>query len=247
MYFSGPKKQYQKCGSIRLSSRMHTSRGQSNMDGYLNDLNSYWDSRFKGEGKIWGDSPSRTAPLALEFFKRHAVHKILVPGSGYGRHTKFFSSQGYDVYGVELSEKACAIAKQNNPNTKLIHGSYLDIAFDDAFFDAVYCFNVLHLLREKERRLFVHKCHAELANEGICFFTVFSDEEESYGKGQEVEPNTFESKPNRPVHYFSGEEIKNQFHPFDIIEENIINDPENHGEAGEHTHRLRYILCQKTA
>ncbi len=217
------------------------------MNNYLDNLNSYWEKRFEDENKIWGDSPSQTIYRAIDFFKKYEVKKILVPGAGYGRHTNFLSSQGYEVCGVEISKKACAIAKENDLKTKMMLGSCLDIDFGRESFDAIYCFNLLHLFREKEREFFINKCYQELKIGGICFFVVFSDKEESYGKGTEVEKYTFESKPGRPVHYFSSEDIRSHFHKFEIIEENIINDPENHGDAGEHTHCLRYIVCNKIA
>lgn len=220
---------------------------ENNMNNYLDNLSPYWDKRFEAENKIWGDEPSRTVYNALDIFKKYKVKKILVPGAGYGRHTGFFSSLGYDVCGVEISKKACAIATENDPKTKIIPGSCLDTAFEQETFDAIYCFNLLHLLREKERTLFINKCLLELKKGGICFFVVFSDKEESYGKGTEVEKNTFESKPGRPVHYFSGQDLINHFSKFELIDEGLINDPENHGNIGEHTHCLRYIACKKIA
>jgi SAM-dependent methyltransferase len=217
------------------------------MENYLNNLEPYWTNRFKSENKIWGDTPSNTAYRAIELFKTLKINKILVPGSGYGRHTKLFSASGYNVTGIEISPEACSIAKTNDPDTMLFNGSVLDIVFEKESFDAIYCFNVLHLLREKERELFIDKCHKELKLNGICFFVVFSDEEESYGKGQEVEKDTFESKPGRPVHYFSRDDLQHHFRKFEIIEEGLIDDQEEHGDTGPHTHRLRYIACKKTA
>jgi SAM-dependent methyltransferase len=217
------------------------------MDDYLKNLEPYWSNRYRIENKIWGDVPSNTAHLALKIFRKSKVKNILVPGSGYGRHTKLFSSSGFNVTGVEISPEACSIAKKNDPDTKLFEGSVLDISFKRATFDAIYCFNLLHLFREKEREEFIDKCHRELKTNGICFFVVFSEEEESYGKGNEVEKGTFESKPGRPVHYFSNNDLRNHFRKFELIEEGIVDDAETHGEVGYHVHRLRYIACKKTA
>ena len=217
------------------------------MDDYLKNLEPYWTNRFKNENKIWGDNPSNTAYHAIELFQTLEINKILVPGSGYGRHTKLFSSSGYDVTGIEISLYACSIAKINDPKSMVLNGSVLDINFQNELFDAIYCFNLLHLFRGKERKKFVSKCYQELKINGICFFVVFSEEEESYGKGGEIEKNTFESKPGRPVHYFSKHDLQRHFKKFKIIEEGIIDDPEEHGDIGRHIHRLRYIVCKKTA
>jgi len=217
------------------------------MDDYLKNMEPYWTGRFKKEDKIWGDTPSNTARRVLNLFQSLKINKILVPGSGYGRHTKLFSSSGYNVTGIEISNEACSIAEKNDPNTKVFNGSVLDIGFENETFDAIYCFNVLHLFREKERIKLVDKCFQELKMNGICFFVVFSDEEESCGKGEQIEKNTFESKPGRPVHYFSIEDLLQHFQKYNLIEEGVIDDPEDHGNIGPHTHRLRYIICKKVA
>ena len=217
------------------------------MDDYLKNLEPYWTNRFRNENKIWGDTPSNTAYHALELFQTLKTNNILVPGAGYGRHTKLFSSSGYDVTGIEISMEACSIAKKNDPDTKILNGSVLDIGFENETFDAIYCFNVLHLFREKEREKFINKCYQELKINGICFFVVFSEEEESYGKGEEIEKNSFESKPGRPVHYFSKYDLQQHFKKFEVIEEGIVDDPEEHGDIGHHIHRLRFIVCKKTA
>jgi hypothetical protein len=82
-----------------------------------------------------------------------------------------------------------------------------------------------------------------MKNNGLMFFTVFSEKEESYGKGREVEKNTYESKPGRPVHYFNEDDLREHFENMEIVETGITEDPEEHGE-GPHTHILRYI-CVK--
>jgi SAM-dependent methyltransferase len=204
-------------------------------------MNEYWDKRFEAEGRIWGDLPSRTAGRALEFFRRAGAKKILVPGSGYGRNTRLFSASGFDVTGIEISPRAYAMALTFDTLSRFYNASALDMSFLAGRFDAVYGCNVLHLLREKERKLFLQRCAERVKDNGLMFFAVFSEKEESYGKGEEVEKDTFESKPGRPVHYFTDSDLKAHFENMEILEMGIIADPENHGAEGPHTHQLRYI------
>ncbi len=217
----------------------------TNMDNYLNYMKDYWDGRFESEERIWGERPSHTAEYALELFERRNIKRIMVPGAGYGRNTKFFSSKGYAVTGVEISEEAYKIALAYDERTEFYKSSILDIQITNESYDAIYCFNVLHLFRENERVLFLDKCFDWLKAGGVAFFTVFSTEEKSYGKGSEVEKNTFESKQGRPVHYFSDQDIKDHFSKFDILETGLMKDTENHGDEGEHVHTLRYIFAKK--
>ena len=208
-----------------------------------NNMNEYWDKRYKAEGKIWGETPSRTAGHALELFRQNNVKKILVPGSGYGRNTRLFAASGFKVTGVEVSLEACKIALAFDTATRVFNISALEMSSLKDKFDGLYCFNVLHLFRAEDRKLFIRQCAARMKQNGLMFFTVFSEKEASYGKGGEVENNTFESKPGRPVHYFSDEDLKGHFKNMDIIETGITEDPEDHGE-GPHTHILRYICAR---
>lgn len=206
-------------------------------------MNEYWDKRYLAEGKIWGKAPSHTAGYAMKLFRKNKVKKILVPGSGYGRNTRLFSSSSFNVTGVEISPEACKMARDFDPQTLVYNASALDMSFLKNKYDGIYCFNVLHLFREEERKLFIRQCADRMKKNGLMYFTVFSEKEESYGKGREVEPNTFESKPGRPVHYFNDSDLRNHFQNTEIVETGILKDPEDHGE-GPHIHILRYI-CVK--
>ena len=207
------------------------------------DKKEYWESRFKAEGKIWGESPSQSAHAAVKLFLANNVKTVLVPGSGYGRNTKLFSAAGMDVTGIEISETAYEMASQFDPRSKFYKGTVLDMSFDNLKYDAIYCYNVLHLFRQTERELFLQQCKGKLKDGGLIFFTVFSNEESNFGQGTETELNTFESKPGRPVHYFTEGDLKQHFHNFDIINIGTIQDPENHG-GDAHIHILRYIFAR---
>jgi len=205
----------------------------------------YWNRRFLEGGKIWGDKPSKTAIYALELFKKKDLNKILVPGAGYGRNTKLFTDANLKVVGIEVSESAIKIARNLNPKTQFFHGSVLEMPFDDEQYDVIYSCNVLHLFLKDERISFLKKCYKQLNTKGFVFFVVFSDKEISFGKGKRVEENTYESKPWRPVHYFTEIDLRDHFKEYSVIETGLIEDVENHGDLGPHSHILRYIFAQK--
>jgi SAM-dependent methyltransferase len=210
---------------------------------YTEKMRDYWNERFEKESLIWGTNPSVSARQALDIFKRHEASRLLVPGSGYGRNTRYFSAAGMRVVGVEISDAALKQAKDFDPHTTFYHMSVLDIHTLKERFTAVYCFNVLHLFRRAERQALVQKCARVVEPGGVLYFVVFSEKEEKFGKGKMVEENTFESKPGRPVHYFTEHDLKDHFKEFDLLEVGILEDRENHGEEGEHTHVLRYLAC----
>ncbi len=80
-------------------------------------MREYWDRRFTAEGKIWGETPSRSALYALEMFRREGLCEVLVPGSGYGRNSRLFAEAGFQVTGVEISESAYRMAGQHVPRS----------------------------------------------------------------------------------------------------------------------------------
>jgi len=209
------------------------------------DQKTYWNNRFSNGGKIWGDLPSKSAMYCLELFKKHNIKRILVPGSGYGRHTKLFSKNRYQVVGIEISETAIEISKEFDTQTKFFNYSVLEMDEQEEKFDAIFCFNVLHLFTEDNRIIFLENCYNHLSPEGFCFFTVFSDEESSFGKGKEIEKFTFESKPGRPTHFFTEADLIQHFNKYHLLDTGIIEEPENHGDRGAHVHLLQYIFAQK--
>ena len=209
----------------------------------------YWDRRYTAEGKIWGENPSLTALRALELFQKAGARSILVPGSGYGRHTAFFSKSGFEVTGIEISPVAVDLARQFDPLSRFYNASVLEMSSEyglyDAVnrFDAVYCFNVLHLFLENQRAKFIQGCADRLKTNGRMFFSVFSEKETDFGKGTAVEENTFETRPGRPAHYFTEDDLKQHFARYLIKDMGLMEDPEDHG-GKPHTHILRYICVE---
>jgi len=208
-------------------------------------MREYWNGRFEREGRVWGISPSRTAEHAAELFRRQAVRRILVPGAGYGRNANYLYQAGFAVDGIEIAPTALALAAEDNPGVRYFAGSVLDMPYSDDIYDAIYCFNVLHLFRRAERELFLRKCFDQTKTGGLLYFTVFSEREPSFGRGPEVESSTFESKPGRPVHYFTEADLMEHFPNSRVLAAGLAEDAENHGEEGPHVHIVRYICVQK--
>ena len=75
--------------------------------------------------------------------------------------------------------------------TKFILGSILDMSFSDDIYDAIYCYNTLHLFLRTERFHFLQKCYNQLKANGFVFFVAFSEKENSFGKGKKIEINAF--------------------------------------------------------
>jgi SAM-dependent methyltransferase len=201
----------------------------------------YWDRRYTAEGRIWGNQPSVAARYAAGLFRQAGVKSLLVPGSGYGRHTRFFAESGFTVTGIEISSVALELARRFDPFSRFYSGSVLELSFCPDRYDALFCFNVLHLFLADDRKTMIHECASHIVVGGCLFFTVCSEKETDFGKGRKVEPHTFESRPGRPTHYFTEDDLRSYFTQYHVIESGLMEDPEDHG-GQPHTHVLRYIF-----
>ncbi len=68
--------------------------------------------------------------------------KILEAGCNIGNNLSSFP-KNYDIYGLDLNEKALKKCKDRYPSFKFEKGSLLDIPFPDSFFDIVFTRGVL--------------------------------------------------------------------------------------------------------
>lgn len=150
---------------------------------------------------IWGEQPSGSALRAKAWFLEQGIKSVLVPGAGYGRNTKVFSSQ-FDTYGIELSSAALKLAVEWDSSTRFIEGSALEPQLEHQV-DAVYCYDVLHLFLAGERYRLIDAALAQLRPGGLLYFTSFSDEDPNYGCGRRLEPGTYEYKEGKYAHFLA--------------------------------------------
>lgn len=209
-------------------------------------MKDYWNKRFRKEGVIWSDNPSKSALAAAEKFRSYPIQDVLILGIGYGRNAKPFLESGYSVAGVEIADEAIELLTKSNlvnKIDKIYQGSVLDMPFDNKSYDAIFSFNVIHLFYESDRISIIRKCKDMLNPNGFVYFAAISEFDSGFGKGDEVERNTFSHK-GKPVHYFSDSDLKMLFRDFDILDTGLIDEPEEHGELGKHVHKCRYIFAK---
>jgi len=97
---------------------------------------------------------------------------ILDAGCGPGRDSKFFISQGFQVIGIDLSEKLLEIAKKNVPEAKFYKQDLRNIEFPDNTFDGIWANGSLHHLKYKNIPFILESFHTILKPQGILFINV---------------------------------------------------------------------------
>lgn len=208
-------------------------------------MQTYWSKRFAQEGMIWGTQPSQTAEMALKLFQQHQVKRLLIPGIGYGRNSKLFTETGMEVDGIELSSEAVELARNWNPEARVFHGSILDMPFSEDLYDGIYCYDVIHLFLENDRKQLIDNCIRQLKAGGVLYFTCFSELDRDFGIGKEIERNTYEVKQDKVVHFFTEEELFNSFKELSIQESGIVEDILTYGDGSSKSYSLRYLFAMK--
>ena len=210
----------------------------------------FWDERYRREGHIWGDAPSITAEAVARFFRANGLRRVCIPGCAYGRHCLYFARKGFRVLGVDLSPAGLAMAAEGaraaGVPVGLAGGDALALPIRDGALDGIYAFNLLHLFLAEGRG----RCAAELCRilrpSGWLCATVFAREDPSFGKGQEVEPDTFDDRGGRPAHYFTAPELTELLRRAGFIARGVetIHEQEDHG-AGPHLHVWHLLTAQR--
>src|SRR3989344_1469220 len=182
-------------------------------------MTEFWETNFKEKQKMWGEGPAPAALFACDYFKERGVKKVLIPGIGYGRNAVPFLEAGMSVTGIEISETAINIAKSEmGINSTIYHGSVTDMPFDNEIYDGIFCYAVIHLLGEEERKKLIADCYTQLANGGTMIFVAASQKEPNYGKGTEIGQNRFEQHGGAQIYFYDETAIRDEFSEYGLQE-----------------------------
>jgi len=153
----------------------------------------FWEKSFIEKQEMWGFQPSASAVLTKDFFLEKGVKNILIPGIGYGRNAQIFRDNGMKVTGIEISGTAIEMAKKHyGSDMTIYHGSVTDMPFDDQKYDGIFCYALIHLLDEDERKKLIRDCYDQLAGNGYMVFTAITRAAPTYGQGKLIGRHRYE-------------------------------------------------------
>ncbi|RPH31044.1 MAG: class I SAM-dependent methyltransferase [Bacteroidales bacterium] len=204
----------------------------------------YWESRFSNEGAMWKFEPSDSAVAAMNLFKSNSIRKILIPGCGYGRNTKIFYNNGFEITGIEISKSAIEIAKENGLNCKFHHGSVASMPFDNDQYEGIFCYALIHLLNRTERRAFLESCYNQLKVGGLMFFVIASKAMSLYGSGRFLSKDRYEISKGLKVFFYDQDSTIKEFSDFGIVEFKEIEEPVKY-MVGQEPIKLIQVICKK--
>lgn len=127
---------------------------------------------------------------------------ILDLGCAAGRDSRYFSSKGFKVIGVDLSEKLLAIAKKKSPEIDFRKEDIRALDFPENSFDATYASAVLLHLKRRELVPVLKNLHAFLKSDGLLYVQV------KEGTGDADVAEKLSSGHARHFTYYSLEDLK---------------------------------------
>ncbi len=188
-----------------------------------------WDELFK-QGEFQQREPQ---PLVVEFaqlLKERGARRVLDLGCGTGRHLVSLAKEGFDVYGVDISETALAYARQwlnqEGLAAELKQSDMTALAYPDGFFDAVISIFVIHHGTVESMTKAIAEIYRVLKAGGLALLTFPSTRSYRYGHGQEIEPGTFipDIGPDAGIlhHYSDREELEDLLKRFTILKIELV-------------------------
>lgn len=204
----------------------------------------FWESKYREIGSAWGFEPADSAATAMELFRENHVRKILIPGAGYGRNAKLFAENDFDVTGIEISETAIQLARQNGLNFPVFCGSVTQMPFDDSVYEGIFCYALIHLLNKPERRTFLKNCYSQLTPGGLMIFVTASTRMNAYGQGRKLSKNRFAVQKGINVFFYDDDAVVREFLDSGLVDCRDISEPVKFKE-NEPPLQMKYLVCRK--
>jgi SAM-dependent methyltransferase len=208
-------------------------------------MTEFWETKFTDEKTMWGFESSDSAILVKDFFLKHQINNILIPGIGYGRNAKIFQQNGFKVTGIEISESAINLAREKNGlGFPIYQGSVTDMPFNNNLYDGIFCYALIHLLNKYERKRFIKNCFNQLKSHGHMIFTVVSKKANMYGNGRLLSKDRYELMKGLKVFFYDSESVKQEFQGFGLIDYQEIDEPIKHMDS-ETPLKCILVKCKK--
>ncbi|WP_042458991.1 class I SAM-dependent methyltransferase [Neobacillus dielmonensis] len=207
-------------------------------------MTEFWESSFIKNQTMWGFEPSDSAILTKDLFVEKQVKDILIPGIGYGRNAKVFIDNGIDVTGIEISKTAIDLARQNGLTIPIFYGSVTDMPFENKLYDGIFCYALIHLLNQDERKKFISDCYNQLKPNGYMTFTTISKEAPMFGKGRQLGKDYYETPAGVKMFFYDTDSINQEFGDYGLTEITEIVEPhKDHDDKPPFTFLM--VTCHK--
>lgn len=177
---------------------------------------SVWDDRFEREGDLdWGGL--WTEPF-VALLHRHGSKTVLDLGCGTGNDVARLTAAGFDVTGIDFSNKAIEMARAKRlAGVKFIQADMTEpLPFPAMCFDAVFSNVALHMFDDSTTAQVVAEVRRVLVSGGKFIFHVNSHQDRELRSRrkrvvEELAPNFVLEEDGQTVHYFHKDDLRRLF------------------------------------
>jgi 2-polyprenyl-3-methyl-5-hydroxy-6-metoxy-1,4-benzoquinol methylase len=185
---------------------------------------SAFEKIYSKPGAIWtqDDPPKKLVDLIKAGILKPC--KVLDSACGEGTSAVYLAKNGFDVTGIDFSEKAIEYAKGRATR----EGAEVNFMVMDALkmenladtFDFIFEWGLIHHLPPEQVEPYIQKIVKVLAQDGMHMTNSFNIESEAYGKKGERARKT---PLGTELYYYSKQEMHNLFSKyFEILQEEIV-------------------------
>jgi SAM-dependent methyltransferase len=168
--------------------------------------NNAWDKlwREKHSQELWS-RPDEDLRSLLPLLRAEGVRRVLDLGCGIGRHVVMFAGEGFEVEAIDSSAAGVEYCRQwlqveGLTATVALSGmSHID--FPDGFFDFVLSWNVVYHATRPSMMAVLDEIRRVTRDSGLAYLTFNSTKNSHYGKGVEVESDTFDDPKRDHEHH----------------------------------------------
>ena len=186
-------------------------------------MKEFWETAFNDKKELWGMNPAQSAELTKNFFVEKKIKNILIPGIGYGRNAQPFIANGIVVTGIEISKTAIELARKHcGTELNIFHGSVTKMPFDDKKYDGIFCYALIHLLDNEERKKLINDCYNKLTENGYMVFTAISKYAPQFGQGKLISKDRYEIYKGAKIFYYDPESVKTEFENYGLFESTVV-------------------------
>ena len=180
-------------------------------EGFVDDVNlKFYEDHFSDEKAIHRYPNVNTVRCEKWYFRKHLpLSKILDYGFGYGQEAIYFAENGYDVYGLDISQNALSNVKKmiskdyphltDKIKLSIISSSDEKLPYEDNFFDFIHSNQTIyHLPSEAAIRNVIKEWHRILKPGGRIMFSTVGTKNSTIAGAVEIEKNLYEKEYKTP-------------------------------------------------
>jgi len=190
----------------------------------MNQSKEIFEKIYEKPGAVWTRAKPQQELIELVEKGKIKPCKVIDIGCGEGFYSIYLALKGFDVLGIDLSERAIQYAKENAANRKAdVRFLVIDITNLDQLkekFDFVLEWGVIHHIMPPQREKYIKDIAGLLNKDGKYLSVCFNEQSPEFGGlGKKYRESPLGTK----IYYSSQDELKELFKPyFCVIEAKII-------------------------